>query len=75
MTSTRKKDWKMFAFGGISSSIATLTSNPFDVIKIRLQLQGEKGNTFAYKHTFDALIKISKNEGPKVLLNGIQPGI
>ncbi|KAI8808824.1 mitochondrial carrier domain-containing protein [Cladochytrium replicatum] len=68
-----------FAFGAVAACCAVTFTNPFEVVKTRLQLQGEflsaggtsgAANT-AYKGSFDALIKIFRNEG----LRGIQRGL
>lgn len=62
--------WEMFAFGGISSCVAETATMPFDVVKVRMQLQGKEK---IYKNTIDALVKIQRNEGFKSLFLGLSP--
>lgn len=62
--------WEMFAFGGISSCVAETITMPFDVVKVRLQLQGKEK---VYRHTVDALYKIQKKEGFRSLFLGLSP--
>ncbi|KAF5388573.1 hypothetical protein D9757_004708 [Collybiopsis confluens] len=65
-----------FVLGGIAASIAVTMSNPAEVIKTRLQLQGElaKGGAVkVYKHAPDAFIKTWKNEGFRGLQRGLGP--
>lgn len=56
-------------------SIGQVTvSNPAEVAKTRLQLQGELakgGGVRVYRNTFDVLIKTARNEG----IHGIQKGL
>lgn len=57
---------------------AVLFTNPFDTIKVRLQLQGQGtlGKTPpVYKNTFDAMFKIIRQEGLKGLQKGLAPAI
>lgn len=35
--------WEKFLYGGVSNAIAAVTTNPTDVLKVRLQLQNELG--------------------------------
>ncbi|MGL1218158.1 MC/SLC25 family protein, partial [Vibrio parahaemolyticus] len=37
--------WEKYAYGGLSCQIAACVTNPIDVIKVRLQLQGELQRT------------------------------
>ncbi|KAG7353902.1 mitochondrial carrier protein [Nitzschia inconspicua] len=61
--------WVHFSSGILAESVACLIYVPVDVVKERLQVQ-QKGDSFQYKGGWDALMKISKNEG----LSGIYKG-
>lgn len=53
-------------------------SNPAEVIKTRLQLQGElakEGAVRVYKHAPDAFVKTWKNEGIRGLQRGLGPAV
>lgn len=68
---------KNFLLGGVATSTAVFFTNPFDVVKSRMQVQAElarstKENTY-YKGVGDAIVKISKNEG--MGLQGLQRGL
>ena len=58
---------KGFAFGGIAGSIAETATFPLDVIKTRMQLQGELGAHRQYRSTWDAATKIVRSEGVTAL--------
>ncbi|CAG9761049.1 unnamed protein product [Ceutorhynchus assimilis] len=64
-----------FVCGGLAASGACLFSNPFDVLKTRMQLQGElqaKGqHTVHYRNPFHAGYVVAKNEG----IRGLQKGL
>ncbi|XP_044755216.1 solute carrier family 25 member 35-like [Coccinella septempunctata] len=64
-----------FIIGGLAASGAALFSNPFDVLKTRMQLQGElqaKGkHAVFYKNTVHAAYVVAKNEG----IRGLQKGL
>ncbi|KAK7056660.1 Mitochondrial oxaloacetate carrier protein [Paramarasmius palmivorus] len=63
-----------FLLGGIAACGAVTVSNPAEVAKTRLQLQGElakDGGTRVYRNTFDVLAKTARNEG----IGGIQRGL
>ncbi|KAJ3922195.1 mitochondrial carrier domain-containing protein [Lentinula edodes] len=67
-----------FILGGIAACIAVTISNPAEVIKTRLQLQGElakEGAIRVYQHAPDAFVKTWKNEGIKGLQRGLGPAI
>ncbi|KAG5898265.1 hypothetical protein JTB14_008609 [Gonioctena quinquepunctata] len=63
-----------FVVGGLAACGASVFSNPFDVIKTRMQLQGElkaRGrHDIFYKNVFHAGWVIAKNEG----IRGLQKG-
>jgi solute carrier family 25 protein 34/35 len=64
-----------FAIGAIASCGAATLSNPFEVIKVRLQMQGElqKRGVYmkVYKGVLHAFYSIARLEG----LRGIQKGL
>lgn len=64
-----------FVTGGLAACGASIFSNPFDVVKTRMQLQGElqaKGqHQIIYKNIFHASWTIAKNEG----IRGLQKGL
>eukprot|EP00741_Cyanophora_paradoxa_P017403 tig00020964_g16812.t1 len=66
--------WENVIFSATAPMIAVLFTNPFDVAKTRMQLQGElmragEGRKFA--NVFDCLIKTAKYEG----FAGLQKGL
>jgi solute carrier family 25 protein 34/35 len=64
-----------FVIGGLAAMGASVFSNPFDVLKTRMQLQGElqaRGqHTVYYKHTLHAAYVVGKTEG----IRGLQKGL
>lgn len=65
-----------FACGGVAACIAVTVSNPAEVAKTRLQLQGElakSGTQKVYKNAFDVLGKTYKNEGVRGMQRGLGP--
>lgn len=69
---------KNFLAGCIAACGAVTLTNPFDVVRTRLELQGElahKGITqqFPYKNPFQALKTILQHEGPLALGKGLLP--
>lgn len=68
-----------FAIGAAAAVGAGFFTNPIDVVKIRLQLQGEleARGTYKrlYKNTFHAAYQIAKHEGIFALQSGIVPAL
>jgi len=64
-----------FLFGGLSGCAAACVTNPVDVVKTRLQLQGELAAknyaTERYHGFFDGTLKLAKEEGFAGLNRGI----
>lgn len=64
-----------FIIGGLSATCAGVFTNPLELIKIRMQLQGEAKNpgqyTVVYKNIFHAAYVISKTEGIMALQAGL----
>lgn len=74
--------WKLFAFAGVSSCCGELVANPFDTIKTRLQVQGQRvplvGTplaTFHYKGTLHGLTTMALHEGLPSLYSGLPPAL
>ena len=62
-------------FSGLGPAGAAIFTNPFDVAKVRMQLQGEalSGGTKVYRGSFDCIWKTFKSEGitgTQVIWNG-----
>ncbi|KAJ6621063.1 oxaloacetate carrier [Mycena sp. CBHHK59/15] len=65
-----------FVCGGIAACIAVTISNPAEVAKTRLQLQGElakSGTEKVYKNAFDVFAKTYRNEGIRGMQRGLGP--
>uniref|UniRef100_A0A1B0D6E3 Mitochondrial 2-oxoglutarate/malate carrier protein n=2 Tax=Phlebotomus papatasi TaxID=29031 RepID=A0A1B0D6E3_PHLPP len=54
---------------------ATLVVQPLDLVKTRMQIQGEGGAAREYKNTFDAFTGILRKEGATGLYKGIGAGL
>jgi solute carrier family 25, member 34/35 len=68
-----------YAIGGFAACGACVFTNPLDVIKTRLQLQGELQTRGAhpvhYKNPFHAFYVVAKNDGLKGLQKGLVPAL
>ncbi|XP_015925929.2 solute carrier family 25 member 35 [Parasteatoda tepidariorum] len=68
-----------FAIGGIAACCAGFFTNPLEVVKTRLQLQGELQNrgvyTKHYKNAFQAFYVIAKSDGILALQKGLVPAL
>ncbi|XP_067941692.1 solute carrier family 25 member 35-like [Watersipora subatra] len=68
-----------FFFGGISTCGAAIFTNPLEVVKTRLQLQGElraKGQfRVHYRNVFHAFFAVAKHEGICSLQKGLGPAL
>lgn len=62
-----------FAAGGLAACIAVTVTNPIELVKIRMQLQGELSSTVqrTYKNPIQGMGVIFKNEG----IRGLQKGL
>ena len=68
-----------FIIGGLAGAGATIFTNPMDVVKTRLQLQGElrartEANT-RYRGIFHALYVIARADGAMALQKGLAPAM
>ena len=65
--------------GGLSTSCACFFSNPLEVIKTRMQLQGELQGRGTYKvhyrNVFHAFYTVGKVDGLAALQKGLVPGL
>ncbi|XP_062575068.1 solute carrier family 25 member 35-like [Saccostrea cucullata] len=68
-----------FLLAGIAGCGACLFTNPLEVVKIRMQLQGElkaRGQTtIVYRNALHGLYTIAKNEGITGIQKGLIPGL
>eukprot|EP00743_Colponemidia_sp_Colp-15_P008754 GILK01009542.1.p1 GENE.GILK01009542.1~~GILK01009542.1.p1 ORF type:complete len:309 (-),score=35.72 GILK01009542.1:159-1085(-) len=64
-----------FLAGAFAPVPAVLATNPIEVCKTRLQIQGQSGVQVAYRGSFHALTSIVENEGIFALQKGIVPAI
>ena len=58
--------------------VQVTVSNPAEVAKARLQLQGElvkSGGVKVYQNTLDVLIKTGRNEGIRGIQKGLGPAV
>mmetsp|Transcript_19561 Transcript_19561/g.34883 ORF Transcript_19561/g.34883 Transcript_19561/m.34883 type:complete len:287 (+) Transcript_19561:1869-2729(+) len=64
-----------FLAGGASALVAITIMHPVDVVKTRLQMQGEGANAggVKYKGVFSSMVRIAQNEGIAGLYRGILP--
>jgi len=65
-----------FVLGGIAACIAVTFSNPAEVAKTRMQLQGELtrgGGTKVYNNVLDCFVKTYRNEGIRGVQRGLPP--
>ncbi|KAI8621415.1 mitochondrial carrier domain-containing protein [Chytriomyces sp. MP71] len=68
-----------FAVGAIAACGAVTITNPMEVVKTRLQLQGELARTSPntpkqYNGALSAFVKIARNEGIRGIQKGLAPG-
>mmetsp|Transcript_22310 Transcript_22310/g.43403 ORF Transcript_22310/g.43403 Transcript_22310/m.43403 type:complete len:299 (-) Transcript_22310:157-1053(-) len=65
-----------FIGGGVSAACAICIVNPVDVVKSRLQVQGEMGaGPRAYNGVLSGLVHIGRKEGLRGLYRGLVPAI
>ncbi|KAF2074568.1 hypothetical protein CYY_004114 [Polysphondylium violaceum] len=64
-----------FFFGGLSCMAAATVTNPIDVLKTRLQIQGELSSMKSGNGLFKSTIQIIENEGFLALYKGLGPSL
>eukprot|EP01112_Ceratiomyxa_fruticulosa_P016696 TRINITY_DN5086_c0_g1_i1.p1 TRINITY_DN5086_c0_g1~~TRINITY_DN5086_c0_g1_i1.p1 ORF type:complete len:317 (-),score=30.70 TRINITY_DN5086_c0_g1_i1:67-1017(-) len=66
-----------FAFGGISCMVPLLLMNPVEVVKIRLQIQGELSlvSERRYRGLLHGLWRVGNEEGVRGLYKGLTPAL
>ncbi|XP_073943595.1 solute carrier family 25 member 35-like isoform X1 [Choristoneura fumiferana] len=68
-----------FVIGGLAGAGATVFTNPIDVVKTRMQLQGElqpkNQQVVRYKGMFHALYVIGRTDGALALQKGLAPAL
>ncbi|GAB5356297.1 hypothetical protein AAMO2058_000278700 [Amorphochlora amoebiformis] len=65
-----------FLCGGVSAACAICIVNPVDVVKSRLQMQGELGSTKrAYNNVLSGILHVGRTEGIQGLYRGLGPAI
>lgn len=70
--------WMKFVLGGLSCMAAACVTNPIDVIKTRLQLQGQLSSKQAeqhYKGFIRGSLQIVRDEGFTGLYKGLSPSV
>ncbi|KAI6015924.1 hypothetical protein PISMIDRAFT_272287 [Pisolithus microcarpus 441] len=69
--------WLLAGAGVMAGSIAGVVGNPGEVVMVRLQGDFAKPpeKRFNYKHCFDALFRIVREEGASSLFRGVGPNV
>jgi len=69
--------WKLAAAGSMAGGIAGFVGNPGEIVMVRLQGDFAKApeNRFNYKHCFDALFRMVREEGISSLGRGVGPNV
>eukprot|EP00741_Cyanophora_paradoxa_P003105 tig00000670_g3014.t1 len=64
--------WQGFLFSSVAPMGAAVFTNPFDVARVRMQLQGERSAAErVYKNSGDVLVKVARAEGIRGLEKGL----
>lgn len=63
-----------FLYGGLASCMAEGMTMPLDVLKVRMQLQGEHGQ-FVYGSARQAVVQILRSEGFAAFFKGLKPAL
>lgn len=78
-TSKNNAQWEEYLLGGLGAVCAGIFTNPLEVIKTRIQLQGEmkaRGQyTIHYRNVFHAFYAVAKAEGLVSLQKGLVPAL
>jgi solute carrier family 25 uncoupling protein 8/9 len=65
---------KGLVYGGFASCVAETVTMPVDVVKTRLQMDGQ-GGVKMYNGAMDCASKLVKSEGPSSLFKGLPPAL
>ncbi|KAJ4475477.1 mitochondrial carrier domain-containing protein [Lentinula aciculospora] len=76
-TSPAAPAWKLGLAGSMAGGIAGLVGNPGEIVMVRLQGDFAKPpeKRFNYKHCFDALFRMVREEGTSSLARGVGPNV
>eukprot|EP00591_Stephanopyxis_turris_P005253 CAMPEP_0195521520 /NCGR_PEP_ID=MMETSP0794_2-20130614/18847_1 /TAXON_ID=515487 /ORGANISM="Stephanopyxis turris, Strain CCMP 815" /LENGTH=272 /DNA_ID=CAMNT_0040651095 /DNA_START=200 /DNA_END=1015 /DNA_ORIENTATION=+ len=81
MTTKDDSKWIRFLAGALASNSAEIVTLPIDCTKVRLQSQGMMASSSGSAHLvrydgmLDAMLKISRHEGPSTLWSGLSPAL
>lgn len=69
--------WKLALAGSMAGGISGLVGNPGEIVMVRMQGDFAKAPEarFGYKHCFDALFRMVREEGPSSLMRGATPNV
>ncbi|KAF8900913.1 mitochondrial carrier domain-containing protein [Mucidula mucida] len=69
--------WRLALAGSMAGGIAGFVGNPGEIVMVRLQGDFAKPpeKRFNYKHCFDALFRMVREEGASSLLRGVTPNV
>ncbi|THG96040.1 hypothetical protein EW026_g5716 [Hermanssonia centrifuga] len=69
--------WKLALAGSMAGGIAGVIGNPGEIVMVRMQGDMAKPpeKRLNYKHCFDALFRMVREEGPSSLLRGVGPNV
>lgn len=69
--------WQKFVFGGVSCMVPLPLMNPIEVVKIRLQIQGELSANAPrkYRGFFHGILQIARDESIAGLYKGFTPAL
>ncbi|KIY64066.1 mitochondrial carrier [Cylindrobasidium torrendii FP15055 ss-10] len=69
--------WKLALAGSMAGGIAGLVGNPGEIVMVRMQGDYAKApeKRFNYKHCFDALFRMIREEGASSLMRGAGPNV
>ncbi|KAI0261237.1 mitochondrial carrier domain-containing protein [Gloeopeniophorella convolvens] len=69
--------WKLALAGSMAGGIAGVIGNPAEIVMVRLQGDFAKPpeKRFNYKHCFDALFRMVREEGASSLARGLAPNV
>uniref|UniRef100_A0A7S2XEX3 Uncharacterized protein n=1 Tax=Lotharella oceanica TaxID=641309 RepID=A0A7S2XEX3_9EUKA len=71
----RRPPWREFLYGGLASCCAEAMTMPLDVVKVRMQIQGQQGMNVAYKGFFQTGFNLLSKEGIFAFWTGTTPAI